>query len=141
MEGNRETPWDWDFLSTKPSDPARIKLLAVWGSADTAVGKCSGSSLNVDFIGEITNEQIKESKQNLWPYNECEAQSQGKSVTPFTEACYEASKEMSTLRKYRMTITHENVIFDLFHFSFLPFCYRNLNKLFVYFSFLHIYQN
>nr|QGV11548.1 Vg1 [Tetrastichus brontispae] len=121
IEGDRVTPWDWDFLSTKPSDPAEVKLQIVWGLADTAKGKCNGSSLSIDFTAEITSDQIKESKKNVWPYNECHMQTQGKSFTPFTEACYDASKEMSTLRKYKVSITHENVLIDLLFLSLVSY--------------------
>ncbi|XP_058799949.1 uncharacterized protein LOC131669231 isoform X2 [Phymastichus coffea] len=113
IEVDRETPWDWDFLSTKPSDPTEMKLHAVWGLANAAKGNCHGSLLDISLIGEISNDQIREAKENIWPYNECQEQVQGKYFTPFTEACYEVSKEMSTLRKYKVTITHENLPLNL----------------------------
>ena len=82
----------------------------VWGEADSAKGKCSGSSLLINLVGEITQDQILESKRNIWPYNECQVQANGKSFIPYTEACYEASREMSTFRKYKIDIKHENVM-------------------------------
>ncbi|XP_011495960.1 PREDICTED: uncharacterized protein LOC105360685 [Ceratosolen solmsi marchali] len=109
FEGERETPWDWNLLSIKPSEPSLIKLNIIWGTADSAKGKCSGSSIFIDLIGEITNEQIMESKKNIWPYNECQMQANGKSFIPYTEACYEASREMSTLRRYKISIAHEHL--------------------------------
>jgi hypothetical protein len=86
-------------------------MSVIWGTADSAKGKCIGSSIFINLIGEITNEQIMESKKNIWPYNECQLQANGKSFIPYTEACYVASREMSTLRKYKISIKHENVIF------------------------------
>ncbi|XP_031777418.1 uncharacterized protein LOC100114520 isoform X2 [Nasonia vitripennis] len=113
IEGERETPWDWDFLSTKPSEPSSIKLNIIWGPADSAKGKCSGSSLLMQLTGEVTDEQIADSKKDIWPYNECQAQSKDKTFVPYTEACYEASREMSTLRKYKISIAHENLPTEL----------------------------
>lgn len=96
-------------MSTKPSEPASIKLNIIWGLADSAKGKCSGSSLLMHLTGEVTDKQIADSKKDVWPYNECQAQAKDKSFVPYTEACYEASREMSTLRKYKISIAHENV--------------------------------
>ncbi|XP_043259379.1 uncharacterized protein LOC122401364 [Colletes gigas] len=109
LEVEKEIPWEWDFLSTKPSDSARIVLNAVWGFSNTAKGKCSGSSVTLNLIGEISEGQLKEVKEAKWPYEECREQSKGKQFIPFSDACYEASRELSTLRKYQIIVQHENV--------------------------------
>ncbi|XP_017876855.1 uncharacterized protein LOC108623080 isoform X1 [Ceratina calcarata] len=109
LEAEKEMPWTWDFLSTKPSDPARISLNAIWGYSDTAKGKCNGSSITLNLLGEISNDQLQDSKKVQWPYEECRKQSEGKRFTPYTDACYETSRELSTLRKYQIIAQHENV--------------------------------
>ncbi|KAL7291123.1 hypothetical protein TKK_0015250 [Trichogramma kaykai] len=109
LEISRDTPWDWDFLSVKPSEPASLKANLLWGMAEQAKGKCAGSSLTLDLVGEVTSDQIEESRNDVWPYNECRRQSANKTFVPYTVACYEASREMSTLKKYKITITHENL--------------------------------
>lgn len=96
-------------MSTKPSDSARIALNVVWGYSDTAKGKCSGSSITLDLLGEISKDQLKNAKESQWPYEECRKQSKGKRFTPFSDACYEASRELSTLRRYQIVAQHENV--------------------------------
>ncbi|XP_034189310.1 uncharacterized protein LOC117608379 isoform X1 [Osmia lignaria lignaria] len=109
LEAEKEIPWEWDFLSTKPSDPARITMNIVWGLSDSAKGKCSGSSITLNLIGEISKEQLEDAKVAKWPYEECRKQSKGKRFTPYTDACYEASRELSTLRKYQIITEQENV--------------------------------
>ncbi|KZC04099.1 Vitellogenin-3 [Dufourea novaeangliae] len=109
LEAEKEIPWEWDFLSIKPSEPARIVLNAVWGLADTAKGKCAGSTVTLNLLGEISNDQLEKAKETQWPYGECREQSKGKQFTPFSDACYEASRELSTLRKYQITAIHENL--------------------------------
>ena len=96
-------------MSTKPSDSARIALNVVWGYSDTAKGKCSGSSITLDLLGEISKDQLKNAKESQWPYEECRKQSKGKRFTPFSDACYEVSRELSTLRRYQIVAQHENV--------------------------------
>lgn len=102
-------PWDWDFLSTKPSEAVSVKLNVEWGEAESAKGKCTGSSIHMSLRGEISEEQVRDSKSNKWPYGECREQSKGKMFAPYTDACYEASREMSTLRKYQIDAQYEKV--------------------------------
>lgn len=110
-------PWQWEILSNEPSESSRIKLNVIWGLSDTAKGKCSGSSLSINLIGEISSKQLEESKRANWPYGECKNESAGKRIVPYTNSCYEVSKEMSTLRKYKILAQHENVSFkDLVKF-------------------------
>ncbi|XP_076235711.1 uncharacterized protein LOC143180071 [Calliopsis andreniformis] len=109
LEMEKEIPWEWDFLSTKPSDPARITLNAIWGFSDTAKGKCSGSSVTLHLLGEISEAQLEEAKEAKWPYKECRELSEGKHTVPFSDACYEVSRELSTLRKYQIIAEHENI--------------------------------
>lgn len=109
IEGERETPWAWDFLSTNSSDAASLKLSVIWGLADSAKGKCSGSSILFNLVGEVTPEQIELSKTNDWPYKQCREDSNGKNFIPYTESCYEVSRELSTLRKYQLFVKTENV--------------------------------
>lgn len=105
-------PWQWEILSNEPSNLYRIKLNMIWGPSDTAKGKCSGSSISMNLIGEISDEQIKVSKQTDWPYGQCRKESTGKKFIPYTSSCYEASREMSTLRKYKIFTQYENVSFE-----------------------------
>ncbi|KOC70286.1 Vitellogenin-6, partial [Habropoda laboriosa] len=109
LEAGKQVPWEWNFLSTKPSDPASITLTAVWGYSDTAKGQCSGSSITLNLLGEISQDQLENAKERKWPYEECRKQSKGKRFTPFSDACYEASRELSTLRKYQVIAQHENI--------------------------------
>ncbi|XP_015599682.1 uncharacterized protein LOC107269863 [Cephus cinctus] len=106
---DRDSLWEWDFLSTKPSDPSSIKLHIAWGPADSAAGRCTGSSVLLNLVGEISSEQLIESAQKKWPYQECKEQARGKRFTPYTEACYLASRELSTLRKYEIFVRYENL--------------------------------
>ncbi|XP_017765465.1 PREDICTED: uncharacterized protein LOC108554635 [Eufriesea mexicana] len=109
LEVEKEEPWEWDFLSIKPTDSARIVLNAVWGYSDTAKGKCSGSSITLNLVGEISKDQLENAKESQWPYGECRKQSKEKRFTPFSDACYEASRELSTLRKYQIIAQHESI--------------------------------
>ncbi|XP_057323031.1 uncharacterized protein LOC130666240 [Microplitis mediator] len=109
VEIERIMPWTWDYFSLKPSDQASINLNIIWGLSETAKGKCSGSSLLLNMVGEVSKDQIEESKKDKWPYNQCRKQSSGKSVVPYTEACYQASRELSTLRKYQVFVKSENL--------------------------------
>ncbi|XP_072751184.1 uncharacterized protein [Anoplolepis gracilipes] len=109
VEIERHVPWQWEFLSNEPSDLSRIKLNVVWGLADSMKGKCSGSSISINLIGEISSEQLEESKEAIWPYDECKKESVGKKFIPYTNSCYEASKELSTLRKYTISAQYENL--------------------------------
>lgn len=93
----------------KPSEPAKIVLNAVWGFSDTAKGKCLGSSVTLNLLGEVSNAQLQEANEDKWPYRECREESKEKQFTPFSDACYEVSKELSTLRKYQIIAKHENV--------------------------------
>lgn len=102
-------PWQWEFLSNEPSDLSRIKLNIAWGLSDTARGRCSGSSVTMNLIGEISSEQLEESKSTSGPYGECKRESLGKNVIPYTNSCYEVSRELSTLRKYTIVARYENV--------------------------------
>ncbi|XP_076676903.1 vitellogenin-5 isoform X2 [Andrena cerasifolii] len=113
LEAEKEIPWEWDYLSTKPSDPAMITLNAVWGLSDTAKGKCSGSSVTLKLLGEVSNDQLEEAKQAIWPYEQCREESKEKHFTPYSDACYEASRELSTLRKYQILAQHEKVSVNL----------------------------
>ncbi|KAF7992158.1 hypothetical protein HCN44_001483 [Aphidius gifuensis] len=109
IEMEKIIPWTWDDLSLKTSDPASIKLNVIWGWSDQSKGKCNGTSLLMNFVGEVSEQQIQESKSNKWPYKQCRQESIGKSVLPYTESCYEASKELSTLRKYQIVVISENL--------------------------------
>ncbi|KAG5348235.1 PAXB1 protein, partial [Acromyrmex charruanus] len=109
VEAERHMPWQWEILSNEPSESYRIKLNFIWGLSDTVKGKCSGSSLSINLIGEISSKQLEESKRASWPYGECKNESEGKRIVPYTNSCYEVSKEMSTLRKYKILAQHENL--------------------------------
>ncbi|XP_029165191.1 uncharacterized protein LOC114936229 [Nylanderia fulva] len=109
VEMERHVPWQWEFLSDEPSDSYSVKLNIVWGLSDSAKGKCNGSSILINFIGEISDKQLEESKQENWPYSECKKESSGKKYIPYTKSCYEASKELSTLRRYTILSRYENL--------------------------------
>jgi len=102
-------PWQWEFLSNEPSNSLQLKLNIAWELSDTAKGKCNGSSISMNLIGEISNEQLEESKKRSPPYDECRKESMGKKFVPYTDFCYEVSKELSTLRKYKFLGQYENV--------------------------------
>ena len=59
--------------------------------------------------GEVSQDQISESSKEKWPYNDCRKQAEGKAFVPYTQACYETSRELSTLRNYQANIKFENV--------------------------------
>ncbi|XP_033211866.1 uncharacterized protein LOC117169551 isoform X2 [Belonocnema kinseyi] len=109
FEGEREVPWEWNFLSTKASDPSSVKMNLVWGLADSAKGKCSGSSLLIKLSGEVSREQAFSSLEDKWPYNVCRKETEGKAFVPYTQACYETSRQLSTLRNYQANVKFENV--------------------------------
>nr|XP_033331967.1 vitellogenin-4 [Megalopta genalis] len=109
LETEKEIPWDWNFINIEPSEPAKIVLNAAWGFADTAKGKCTGSSVTLNLLGEVSKDQLQEAQESKWPYKECREQSKGKQFTPFSDVCYEASRELSTLRKYQVIAQHENM--------------------------------
>lgn len=98
-------------MNNEPSDSSRLKLNIVWGPSDTAKGKCNGSSVLINLIGEISEEQLEESKRTNWPYGECKTESARKKIIPYTDSCYEVSKELSTLRRYKIFAQYENVSF------------------------------
>lgn len=102
-------PWQWEILSDEPSDSYHIKLNIAWGPSDTTKGKCSGSSISMNLIGEISTEQLEESKRTIWPYSECKKESAEKRIIPYTNSCYQVSKELSTLRRYKIIAQYENV--------------------------------
>lgn len=102
-------PWQWEFLSNEPSDESRVKLNIIWGPSDTVKGKCAGSSVSVDLLGEVSSKQLEESKTANWPYNDCREESAEKKFVPYTNSCYEASKELSTLRRYTILAQYDNV--------------------------------
>lgn len=104
-------PWQWQILNNEPSDSSRIKLNIVWGLSDNAKGKCNGSSVSINLIGEISEEQFEESKRTDGPYGECKRESARKKIVPYTDSCYEVSKELSTLRRYKIFAQYENVSF------------------------------
>jgi len=104
-------PWQWEILSNEPSDFSRIKLNIVWGQSDSMKGKCNGSSISMNLIGEISSKQLEESKRANWPYDECKKESVGKKIIPYTNSCYEVSKELSILRRYKIVAQYENVSF------------------------------
>ncbi|XP_011307083.1 uncharacterized protein [Fopius arisanus] len=106
---DRLIPWSWDLLSTKHSEPASLDIQMVWGYADSAQGKCTGSSLSMNLAAEVSEEQIEESKEDVWPYKQCRQQSYEKNIVPYTPACYEASRELSTLRRYQIFVSYENL--------------------------------
>ncbi|KAL0100276.1 hypothetical protein PUN28_019574 [Cardiocondyla obscurior] len=109
VEIERHVPWQWEILNNEPSDSSRVKLSIVWGLSDTMKGKCSGSSISMNLIGEISTEQLEESKRPKWPYSECKKEFAEKKTVPYTNSCYEVSKELSTLRKYKVTAQYENL--------------------------------
>ncbi|XP_014475055.1 PREDICTED: uncharacterized protein LOC106744646 [Dinoponera quadriceps] len=109
VEAERRMPWQWEFLSNEPSDLSRIKLNIVWGPSDTAKGRCSGSSVTMNLVGEVSREQIEESRKMNGPYGECKKESEGKNFVPYTNSCYEVSRELSTLRKYKIVAHYENL--------------------------------
>lgn len=116
-------PWQWEILSNEPSDSSRIKVNIVWGLSDSAKGKCSGSSISMNLIGEISSKQLEESKRASWPYDECKKESAGKRIVPYTNSCYEVSKELSTLRRYMIFARNENVSFKNFVKLHAQICY------------------
>ncbi|XP_011870467.1 PREDICTED: uncharacterized protein LOC105563463 isoform X2 [Vollenhovia emeryi] len=109
VEAERHVPWQWEILSIEPSDSSRIKLNIVWGLSDTTKGKCSGSSISMNLIGEISREQLEESKRTSWPYGECKKESAGKRIVPYTNSCYKVSQELSTLRRYKIFARYEKL--------------------------------
>ncbi|XP_071651940.1 uncharacterized protein [Temnothorax longispinosus] len=109
VEAERHVPWQWEILSNEPSESSRIKLNVVWGLSDNAKGKCSGSSISLNLIGEISREQLEKSKRTSWPYGECKKESAGKKIVPYTNSCYEVSRELSTLRRYKIFAKYENL--------------------------------
>lgn len=109
VEIDRHAPWQWEFLSNEPSDESQVKLNIIWGPSDTVRGKCAGSSVSMDLLGEISSEQLEESKTANWPYGECRKESAGKKFVPYTNSCYEASRELSTLRRYKILARYENL--------------------------------
>ncbi|XP_011154887.1 uncharacterized protein LOC105192439 [Harpegnathos saltator] len=109
VEAERRTPWQWDFLSNEPSDLSRIKLNIAWGPSNTTKGKCHGSSIIMDLIGEVSSEQLEESRQAEGLYGECKKESAGKTFIPYTDSCYEVSRELSTLRRYKIVARYENL--------------------------------
>ena len=90
----------------------------VWGPADSAKGKCSGSSLLIKLSGEVSREQAFASLEDKWPYNVCRKEAEGKAFVPYTQACYETSRQLSTLRNYQATVKFENVSFKIFSFKY-----------------------
>lgn len=102
-------PWQWEVLSNEPSGPLQLKLNIAWELANSAKGKCSGSAISLNLRGEISSEQHEESKSAIWPYDKCRKESAGKKFVPYTDSCYEVSKELSTLRKYKILGQYENV--------------------------------
>ncbi|XP_012277416.2 vitellogenin-3 [Orussus abietinus] len=109
VQCDREIPWDWEYLSLTSTEPSSMKINIVWGPSDTAKGKCTGTKILLNLRGEVTNKQVKQSLEDKWPYNKCREESRGKQFVPYTEACYQASKELSTLRKYEIFTEYENV--------------------------------
>ncbi|XP_032680145.1 uncharacterized protein LOC116848315 [Odontomachus brunneus] len=109
IEAERRMPWQWEFLSNEPSDLSRIKLNIVWGLSDTAKGRCSGSSITMSLIGEVSSDQLEESRKMHGLYDECKKESMGKHFIPYTNSCYEVSRELSTLRKYKIVARYENL--------------------------------
>ncbi|XP_051171445.1 uncharacterized protein LOC127288178 isoform X1 [Leptopilina boulardi] len=109
FDGEREVPWEWNFLSTNASNPSSVKMNIVWGYGETAKGKCSGSSLLLKLSGEVSREQKFSSLEDKWPFNVCRKQTEGKAFVPYTQACYETSRELSTLRNYQANVKFENL--------------------------------
>lgn len=86
----------------------------VWGYGDSAKGKCTGSSLLLKLSGEVSREQTFSSLEDKWPFNVCRKETEGKHFVPYTQACYETSRELSTLRNYQANVKFENVSFTIF---------------------------
>lgn len=102
--------WEWDFLNVNPTFPStKLKLVVVWGPSDTAKGKCSGSSVLLNFVGEISKAQFEESQKENSLLNQCRKEFNKKNYVPYTDTCYDASKELSILRKYQFFLKYENV--------------------------------
>ncbi|KAK2579022.1 hypothetical protein KPH14_002816 [Odynerus spinipes] len=109
VEVNREMDWEWDFLNTNPTSPSKLNLNLVWGPSHTAKGKCSGSSVVLNLVGELSKTQLEESQKEKWPYKQCQKELEIRNYIPYTDACYETSKELSTLRKYQFFLKYENL--------------------------------
>lgn len=110
IEADREMDWEWDFLNVNPTFPStKLKLVVVWGPSDTAKGKCSGSSVLFNFVGEISKAQFEESQKENSLLNQCRKEFNKKNYVPYTDTCYDASKELSILRKYQFFLKYENV--------------------------------
>ncbi|XP_066593012.1 vitellogenin-5 [Prorops nasuta] len=109
IEAENEIPWEWEYLRDKPIQPATIRLDISWSQSNTAKGKCTGSSVHLNLLGEISSDQISESKKDIWPYAQCRKASKGLIHIPFTDACYLVSKELSTYRKYTITMHHTDL--------------------------------
>ncbi|XP_043675802.1 vitellogenin-like isoform X2 [Vespula pensylvanica] len=109
IEADREMDWEWDFLNVNPPSPSKLKLVLVWGPSDTAKGKCSGSSIILNLVGEVSKAQVEESQKEKWPYDQCRKELKKRNYVPYTDTCYEASKELSILRKYQFFFNYENL--------------------------------
>lgn len=102
-------PWEHSLLSVEPSSRSLTTVDVKWGFTDTVSAKCEGSEVYVLWEGGMTHSQRANSAANIWPYGECTRQTMEKGFVPFTEACYEASNELSTLRSYYGRIVYKNV--------------------------------
>ncbi|XP_047354225.1 uncharacterized protein LOC124950864 isoform X1 [Vespa velutina] len=109
IEADREMDWEWDFLNVNPTSPCKLKLFFTWGPSDTAKGKCNGSSIILNLIGEISKAQLEESQREKSPHNQCRKELKRRNFIPYTDTCYEASKELSILRKYQFFLKYENL--------------------------------
>ncbi|XP_046433449.1 uncharacterized protein LOC124186103 isoform X1 [Neodiprion fabricii] len=103
------TPSRRSLLNNTPSGISSMELNMTWGTGDVNEVKSKGSLLQVILRGKLSNDQITESKSKVWPYEKCRQESLGKNFVPYTEACYEASRELSTLREYHALVTYENL--------------------------------
>ncbi|XP_014616793.1 PREDICTED: uncharacterized protein LOC106793973 [Polistes canadensis] len=109
IEADREMDWEWDFLNVNPASPSKLQLVLVWGPSNSAKGKCSGTSILFNVIGEVSKGQIEESQKEKWPYDQCRKDLEKNNFVPYTDTCYETSKELSILRKYQIFLKYESL--------------------------------
>ncbi|KAI4483442.1 hypothetical protein M0802_013384 [Mischocyttarus mexicanus] len=109
IEADREMDWEWEFLNLNPAHPSKLKFVLIWGPSNSTRGKCNGTVISFNASGEVSQEQNKESLKEKWPYDQCRKDLETKNFVPYTDACYETSKELSILRKYQIFLKYENL--------------------------------
>ncbi|XP_068082833.1 vitellogenin-4 isoform X2 [Anabrus simplex] len=109
---------DGVLLPWTPSESATAKANLIWGKTEgSSSSKCpqDGLEISISAQGEIIDEQ--KALMNLTssgPRGICLSDTKnidewGEEYTPITGACYQASYEQATLRRYTATIKYKNV--------------------------------